>query len=503
MKFSVQKGRCPPLCLFVEISDDLLFGNILLGSEAFILGVLNSMAFDTAVLPSDDRLQDFNTLDLDDGATASVASLQAIFTFDRTSTLAADDITIIQPAIGPGRWLRVLVGSIRWANQATWFIDPTNGNDENLGDTAGSPLRTLDELSRRLIAQTITSSMLVTLASGNNGNLSLEVNIPSSAVIITIQGTLSSTAPSAIDAVTASNPATNTRGLITDAATAFTDRTLLRLTSGASAGARAWVTRVPAAGSANVTHWALVNPAATIDPTLVEPVAGDEFVVDSRLSTVGGLNIRVQGPGIILFRELVVASSGSVLQLKSGNNSFAGVRFYACKILTQAFIQDSDSAFISCGLDAIFMERASIKYRACSLQNGLTCRRGGYASIQRGSCFDAFGMIVEYGAVVDFVGGAGVTDCCSWVDSTFAAAIDLNPGSFIEMDIGGPRLWGADNAFVNAAIIVRGGSTMVYVGTPPSIPGGPVDCEIGGVATAYGALPSANAARLCGIVDRP
>lgn len=459
--------------------------------------------FETVVLASTDRLVDEDTTTLEDGTVAFVNSLEVPWTFDSTSTLAPDNITVAQPVIGPGRWLRNIGGSIKWARQPTWFVDPINGDEENDGLTALSPILSTDELSRRLVNTEIISNVSLNLLPGIAGNLILDLVIEVATVVFDINGDVSSTAPSAIDAVTPYDAATAVRGSITDAATVFTNRTRLRLTSGASAGALSYVSGLVGPNEPFVIPWGLL-PDITVSnptPTIVEPIAGDNFVVDTLNSTIERFDIRCRGQGKIILRNCKFANTSAVGSGRVENDRAdrAGVRFYGCQFTTAASFEDSLGTIISSDVAQAFVASSQITFRNC-IATGITSENCGNAFIGIGCCIDGGQILVRFGATVAFT-SVRASDDCQFVDGAVIVGLQIKMGCCVEVSDAGYRLWGADNVYTVAAIVVEGAARLVYI-TKPNIPGGAVDCLIGGVVTAYAAVPTSNTARLCGIFER-
>lgn len=82
-------------------------------------------------------------------ALAQVQTNLCFYIFDPISTLTADGVNIIAPSSGNGRWLRQYWGHGFWLSQGTWFIDPVSGNDENLGTTNVTAIKTAAEFRAR------------------------------------------------------------------------------------------------------------------------------------------------------------------------------------------------------------------------------------------------------------------------------------------------------------------------------------------------------------------
>lgn len=497
--------------LNIEIENASITGPIVSAATNIVQTRFPLAEVQTIELASASRLVDLDTDATPDQALVMVKSVEDHFQLDKTplaATLAAaDGITIVVSGTNPAHvWIRKMIRSLNWEHQAAWFISPGPGNDENAGDTALVPIQTLAELTRRLNGSggtaTINQNTLVTFANGSPGAINLDVHIGDT-FFFTFQGAISSTAASAIDAVTATVPSTNTRGAITDAATVFVDQTRLRLTSGASTGALAWVTRVIAAGNANVSRWALVNPQLSTFPTLVEPAAGTTFVVDSLATTINRIDIRVRGNGRMIIRDMNITSQ-EAHRITQDQTLQAGVYIYGCNVQTADFF-GSNGMLMSCQILGLAAQRSALFVRASVMIGNLvgsvvSVNEGGHIAFSRGCQFNQCGLLCQHGGSVNWT--AGVNGDCGWVDCVNESAISINGGSFADSEDPLIELWGADNVITTAAIIIRGTGGFSYL-TTPHIPGGLVDCQIGGNSVAYAGLPFFDAAHGCGLVTRP
>lgn len=103
---------------------------------------------------------------LESGKMAFVKSVRDYFFIERSiNSGSLDDVQDIQASGFAGVWHRMGLGGPYWKNQRFWWIDSELGNDENLGAN-DAPLRTLDELVRRLFGVAkIRSDYVVTLLS--------------------------------------------------------------------------------------------------------------------------------------------------------------------------------------------------------------------------------------------------------------------------------------------------------------------------------------------------
>lgn len=247
-------------------------------------------------------LTGYTTALLPTGTQVYVQNIQAGFTFDATSTAAADQISVVS-AVGPGRFFRNMVPSAELQLQTTWFIDPVAGFDENTGLTAGTALKTDAERQRRVQAGGLWPIVADTTITYLN-------NVPTTDPVIIIcqlaangflrfkgVATVTYTSPGGgFTAVTNLNRAANTPSAVTEAGLgAGRVGQRIRTTSGASSGAIAWLAKDQGGGSYRTSPWGTMNLTLTpvpFIPTNVNVAPGDNFVIES-LTTIGRLQVSV------------------------------------------------------------------------------------------------------------------------------------------------------------------------------------------------------------------
>jgi hypothetical protein len=148
-----------------------------------------------------------------DGEVAYVSSVRRYFQIVRDDpTLAANGSAVIATFSGNGYWVALDFQSDAWSYQPTWYIDGTNGNDENDGATSVTALRSWAEFRRRvrLLAVSMTVYILSDLAEVVTGTFS--TTLPSN--ILTIEGVPTVLATST-NVTTFVNPTGNNRGTVT------------------------------------------------------------------------------------------------------------------------------------------------------------------------------------------------------------------------------------------------------------------------------------------------
>lgn len=111
------------------------------------------------------ELSAYDASKLESGKLAFVKNIRDYFFIERYVNSGSQDTIQDVNANGSGVWHRMGLGGGYWKNQLSWWIDAEVGDDENLG-ASDSPLKTLDELVRRLLGVTkIRSDYVVTLTS--------------------------------------------------------------------------------------------------------------------------------------------------------------------------------------------------------------------------------------------------------------------------------------------------------------------------------------------------
>jgi len=241
----------------------------------------------------------------DDGDTPDlvwVRSVLCLWHRNRASTLAVDGITVVA-ASGGGNWERMVPSTAPdWLVQADWGIDPMLGDDENPGTTA-LPLRTSDELDRRLSVGTLRQETTVTVPAGAV-MLKLEAEVdpgPYRLIVDGVPTTLyTGTVDTFVDRVHAG--AVPQGALLTDLGIADWGPWVnqrIRITDGASVGAIAWVAKANPNGlGLNVARTGrftapVTTPLAT--PVIANPAPGDHYVIES-LPTVTSLSLTERRP---------------------------------------------------------------------------------------------------------------------------------------------------------------------------------------------------------------
>jgi hypothetical protein len=198
--------------------------------------------------------------------------------------------------MGVSRWLPDIIAGPRGRSALAlavyywsfhdWYLDSVNGSDTNSGTTAGTSLRTAEELSRRLaVSVPIDHPVTVHMAPGAYGTLAVSVIQSALACPFNVVGTPTYTDIGTVTSYTDRVVATNTAAHL--AATGAADWTpyvgrRVDVLSGASAGAVAWVAKAnPHAlglGVARVSRFSL-RTGENIQPGAQVPLAGSALSV--------------------------------------------------------------------------------------------------------------------------------------------------------------------------------------------------------------------------------
>ncbi len=129
----------------------------------FQAGAFLKFATSAALADYDDRL-------VENGGVVFVESYRDYFQkiVESPAPVAASG-TIVPTSTGDGGWYRLGIESPSWSSQATWYIDPLTGDDENDGNTTDTALATFAEFDRRVTM--VLVPMTVTILSDTTENL--------------------------------------------------------------------------------------------------------------------------------------------------------------------------------------------------------------------------------------------------------------------------------------------------------------------------------------------
>lgn len=451
-------------------------------------------------------LQALATAGLEDGAGVNMLSVKDFWQLDKTSTLVADNITIVAAADG-GMWIRKNLGDETWREQATWHINETTGDDENDGAAAGTPLETFAELMRRLGTDPVRIAMTVYIDSDLNQDCDITCRTDDDAGVLIIQGNAPTTIYSGtLTGVQAINAAAGNDGQVTDAAIPVSwtasgcDQLLIELTSGANAGAVAWLMRD--LGAKTDRHSRFYNEGAgTVYP---DPAIGDDYDVIQLTAITGRIRGLSGGCLTVELRDLSIAAAAGMSFENFGGNwqmfrcnvdgagcrlsgaprrSFSEpMRIYGTRIRTTNFTA----------------ENVSVNFHACFLARILTARGGGVG-------FRDSDTFLQY---VDTPTRINMRECNMSIDTDATLGIFDAPAATQALWMAPSYAilegycWGSGN-LTNYIFRLHPGSTVFYEAAfKPTAAGAVVeDCSIGDADRAYADIPFTNVNNLAQMTE--
>jgi len=197
-----------------------------------------------------------------------------------------------------GQWQRLPQASQEWCSQAAWIIDPINGSD-----LAPSVIKSWAEFNARTqpqgtLPQNTTVSILSDMSESINWNgfiglfntANLDISSPSTSWTQTGGGTITT--------FTSLVPSTQQNAIVDDTGGVFTGKEgqRIRITSGASINATAWILKVNSATQIELAgDFQLLETLANISGAIVTPVAGVTYVTET-VPRVGSVSMQVQTP---------------------------------------------------------------------------------------------------------------------------------------------------------------------------------------------------------------
>jgi hypothetical protein len=456
-----------------------------------------------------------------EGANVAVASVRDFFELDKTSTLTVDGVTVLATASGSGRWLRRSVPSLAWVSQTTWHINASTGDDENDGNTAGTALATHAELVRRIGDLPVMDFVFVNIDS----DLTEDIQMPFRCITeggqlvgaMLYSGTTSVVRSGTFTAGTQdwvhTPQASRQEGLVVQSGLGSWERAIgqrIRVTSGPSTDAVSWVLSNTAADTARVSTWMDINTFGGV----AGPSSGDDYDIE-QLPVITG-SITAEGAAVISFNSIAVEQPGSGLLVVDTEANTFQPNF--CDLRGDLFI--TGASFLPTTLLASKLQVVTIRLRTgsaiafggCAVLGRVDARPSSWVSfefdptiIQNPGAAGAGGVDNIVAAVMQFDGATGEifnTVAVAMFDMTAAGAtaVQLRQGAnFRQL---GP-LWARD-CTMSTGLVARAASVYSYPNTADGLPDiatpATQDTLIGGVAVAFGALPSAQAASLAGIV---
>jgi hypothetical protein len=437
-----------------------------------------------------------------------------------------------------GQWIRLPMPDLTWAMQSAWFIDPTTGDDENVGSTSVTAIKTAAEIRRRLFDATLNQTTTVSVLGDLPEYFRLRCSIANSAVAprrLVIKGdstawtTLVTSNVAGITGVTAINRATNIPTSITDA-NLLTDpatflRKRIRLTSGANTNATAWVLKKISATEFRTTAFSAAVDPATIVGLLgvITPAVGDRYVIEDIVGVKGfEVEVRrldVQDAGGAADSTAVCADSFDVQKNETTTATQLDGNVYIDVFNTGATIVPQ---FTRSKMHANMVAGPRLALTGCllSVPSGSSVHVSAFTMNAGGAVAEGGTPTLQYSPTQGgaFVGGDWTSQGVRFsVSSTLritsgtgmaifdAATPALDVGTFYpggNVSAGSP-LYGAGNTGVGVAVASAHLYQYSTAGNKPTITGstpGTNDATVGGVNKAWSAIPFTDTAKMCGIV---
>ena len=253
-----------------------------------------------------------------EGVKKYVQTVRDTYTLTRTSApVATDGITVV--AAGPANtyWIRDLIPSSRWGQQATWYVNPgAAGSDESSGVDQAHPIKTYAEWRRR-VGDRIRTSMDVHLLGDLpiDDPVELDVEVEEGALLHVI-GTTVQTDAGTLTGSTPRNAATNQPNELVDAAPQDWSTRIGDMVTLTASGAICWVMKDLLAGRARVSIPVEINGYQHFDLVEVFPVGNEVYTISRPGRAYGGHGIYVRSPdaptgtaGMVVIDDLEILQS--------------------------------------------------------------------------------------------------------------------------------------------------------------------------------------------------
>lgn len=357
------------------------------------------------------------------------------------------------------------------AQQASWYVDPVNGNDGNTGASSSLALKTLGELFSRLNGIILNTAITVTVLN----------NVPSTDISyckltvgkngsFTMKGTSTTLYTGTATSRTNVARATNTPPDLTDTALssagAWTNYIArgnrVRLTSGASTpNAIAWPVKDLGSKKARVSNWMVCNPTQATYLAVTNDIStNDPFVIES-LTKIDKLQLDVNvyddeslTPKVV-FQDLCFTNG-----VQGKNNTQFGssmVAFFGCDVGYTTFDGAFDLINCACGDGVLFFvigSRAQLQiYGGAALNSGLLIN--GTVIIDFGFLIQAYGINMT-NPIYAWIGDVGIFDVTG-------AGIKVSGGGnniIMSAFLGSFAIWGSGNS--TYGMTVSGGNFVGF-----------------------------------------
>lgn len=425
--------------------------------------------------------------DLLDGTEVYVQTLKDWFVLDKSSAVTTESLNI-ENALDGGQWIRKLKPSQFWARQTNFYLDPINGDDENVGTEAVLALQTVAEFKRRILSrihETNNSLYELTCHILNDvtEDISIECNWTTSLTasqLVTFDGYLGSivAANGTVSARTVANPSTNQEFTIT-----------APLTWSEHLGKIGLITSGPREG----TRFSIIKDLGGNQVQISQP--GNEFDFTSSTIEVGdtfqilelpqfGNTVTLSGPGGVILKFLNLGSDGGVDF--NANNSYLVADACTCHdmYLDYGIYMDVLNSSILNSINVLNNSRLGL------FNSSLI---GNLSNDSSTTIFSNFSCVGEISGTSKGYFEVGAPIYGGWL-ACFDGATAVTLGSNSSLICGtGSRLWGKN--FSSTCIVIKPGGSLYYrSGLVPNIAGSGAEIEVGGIGgpTAYSQLPGFN-----------
>lgn len=356
---------------------------------------------------------DWSANGLANGYQYYVQTQRSFWILSQTGTETVNGNTVIAAA-GGGRWIRDLsFAHPSWLNVNDWYIDATNGNDENNGQASApaagnvGPLKTYGELARRWNKGIITPSTV--LGSNFLCVVWFLTSLPSTdpvfsacslgtAVLLRYQGQAETVLYSGtFTTVTARSPATNTATVLGDTSivspTTYLNRRWRNTTVGARLNQAGWIVK-----DLGGTNFRSSTPQIINAATVTDPQVGDTFNIET-LTTIslGDISAFIIQAGdtsnsaSIQFRELAIRANGFA-SCNIASQGVTTIQFFTCDFQTTAvfsgaFLNRMFNNQFQIGVllvNGLVELNAGVTSNALTGANGVVSANGGVPTLSNG-----------------------------------------------------------------------------------------------------------------------
>lgn len=425
-----------------------------------------------------------------------------------------------------------------WTEQGTYYVSAASGDDEATGEDDTHPVKTIDEVMRRVNRQTFARNVNVIVLDGNVGDVRSDLTLesvkgigetPYQFRIMSDPGAWTVLAAGTLDAGTLPLATATDQANTLVATAAIFNSTMLharvRMTSGTNAGAVAHIDSVVSGTTVTTKTFQIFAldtnglPTGSISSFDKNPTSGDTFVVEA-MPACGTLDVRLKrhgrGSDVSGVFGLVVDGfdvggaeafpyAGSVY-LHGATNDLQMV-MQRCVVRYPSFAAGYPSAGRLQGVTFVSVAGKTPVLSGTNWLGGGITGDGGVSSAP-GALFNPGGR--AYGNSYNLIcrglcgpvvisgvhtGGMGI-----FQSAGDALWLKILYGSQVLYLTGSNRLFGTGN--VGYGIVLEANSQVVYDTNKPTVSGAAGQTLVGGVDVPYSAHPTMRADKLCGLAVR-